>query len=120
MKSICKVGSRLEGFLGHFFLSTAGILTTSPQRPRRPRRHRTAQDSSASTAAQDSPGLLGVHGGAGQPRTPRRPLRHRTAQDSSASTAAQDSPDLVTRATSATALTTALATGFSSNSYVFL
>ena len=27
-----------------------------------------AQDSSASTAAQDSPGLLGVHGGTGQPR----------------------------------------------------
>ena len=62
MQSVCKVRSRLEGFLGHFFLSTAGILTTSPQR------RRTAQDSSASTAAQDSPGLLGVRGGTGQPR----------------------------------------------------
>ena len=83
MQSVCKVRPRLEGFLGRFFLATAGILATGLQRSRRPRRHRTAQDSSASTAAQDS-------------------------------------PDLVTRATSATALATALATGFSPNSYVFL
>ena len=83
MQSVCKVRPRLEGFLGRFFLATAGILATGSQRPRRPRRHRTAQDSSASAAAQDS-------------------------------------PDLVTRTTSATALATALATRFSSNSYVFL
>ena len=57
MQSVCKVGSRLEGFLGHFFLSTAGILVAGPQRPWRPRRRRTAQDSSASAAAQDSPDL---------------------------------------------------------------
>ena len=83
MKSICKVRSRLEGFLGPFFPVTAGILVTSPQRPRRPRRHRTAQDSSASAAAQDS-------------------------------------PDSGHTGNSATALATALVTGFSSNSYVFL
>ena len=52
MQSVCKVRSRLEGFLGPFFLATAGILATGLQRPRR---HRTARDSSASTAAQGSP-----------------------------------------------------------------
>ena len=43
MQSVCKVRSRLEGFLGPFFLATAGILATGPQRPRRPRRHRTSR-----------------------------------------------------------------------------
>ena len=83
MQSVCKVRPRLEGFLGPFFLPTAGILATGLQRARRPRRHRTSRGFMASTAAQDS-------------------------------------LDLVTRATSATALATALATRFSSNSYVFL
>ena len=32
MQSVCKVRSRLEGFLGPFFLATAGILATGPQR----------------------------------------------------------------------------------------
>ena len=32
MQSVCKVRPRLEGFLGPFFLATAGILATGPQR----------------------------------------------------------------------------------------
>ena len=95
MQSVCKVRSRLEGFLGRFFLATAGILATGPQR-------------------HDGTGL---HGGAGLHGAS---WRHRTAQDSSASTAAQDSSDFSYTDNSATALATALATGFSSNSYVFL
>ena len=53
MQSVCKVRSRLEGFLGPFFLATAGILATGSQRPRRPRRHRTSR------------GLTRLHGGTG-------------------------------------------------------
>ena len=60
MQSVCKVRSRLEGFLGPFFLATAGILATGSQRPRRPRRHRTSR------------GLTRLHGGAALHRASRR------------------------------------------------
>ena len=56
MKSICKVRSRLEGFLGPFFSGTAGILVAGTQRPRRPRRHRTSRGLTR---------LHGVHSGTG-------------------------------------------------------
>ena len=59
MKSICKVRSRLEGFLGPFFSGTAGILVAGTQRPRRPRRHRTSR---GLTRLHGGPG---VHGGTG-------------------------------------------------------
>ena len=59
MKSICKVRSRLEGFLGRFFLATAGILATGLQRPRRPRRRRASRPLSRPHEASWHPqGLL--------------------------------------------------------------
>ena len=84
--------SRLEGFLGPFFLVQLVFWL---------------QALSAMAAQRFS-------------RPHEASWRHRASRGFMASTAAQDSLDLVTRATSATALATALATRFSSNSYVFL
>ena len=106
MQSVCKVRSRLEGFLGPFFLATAGILATGLQRHGGTGHHRLHEASTrlhwALWRHRTSRGFTRLHGGAG----------HHGAS--------LDSLDLATRATSATALATALATGFSSNSYVFL
>ena len=99
MQTICQVRPRPEEFLGPFFPVTAGTLVTSPQR------HGGAGHHGASRASR---GFTGPHGGAGH---------HGASWRRSASLG---SPDLATRTTSATALATALATGFSSNSYVFL
>ena len=63
MQSVCKVRPRLKGFLGPFFLATAGILATGLQRPRRPRRHRTSRGLTR---------LHGVHGGTGHHEASRR------------------------------------------------
>ena len=95
MQSVCKVRSRARGVSGPFFLVTAGILVTSPQR------------------------FTGHHGASLDPRLPDRrrlllPQRH-------GSTALHRSAlILVTRAVLATALVTTLGTRFSSNRYVFL
>ena len=65
MQSVCKVRSRLEGFLGPFFLATAGILATGLQRPRRPRRHRASRGFMAAQASTAAQGFTRLHGGTG-------------------------------------------------------
>ena len=68
---------RLKGFLGPFFLATAGILATGSQRPRRPRWHRASR---GFTAAQD---ITRPH------EASRRPRRHRTSRGLTGFMAAQ-------------------------------
>ena len=90
MQTVCIGRSRLEGFWGSFFLVTAGILVTGPQRH------------GGSGASQDITALL------------------KASQASWRRSASPLSSVLVTRAILVTALVTDLVTRFSPNSYVFL
>ena len=102
MQSVCKVRSRLEGFLGPFFLATAGILATAL----------------SAMSAQD---ITRLHGGTGHHGASQGFTRpHEASWRLRRIIGFMPAQILVTRTVLVTALVTDLVTRFSSNSYVFL